>query len=221
LPTSSAQLPIEHIPESGRDLQTEAAHIFNAFGFFSADQLNQRAVIDGAVPLPNDTEMYEPGAHHSVPSPRSTPTDATCEGKSDTAIIPSAFPPALGKLAAHQSQSVRQPDGPKGPSPDRASIDPFLQAIENRLENEPEHTEQARGSSSKNFEQLAEQRDRVTLKIAEHTVELIGRLQNLSEEEKQRLFDALDELLATHGLTLGSATLNGAPVIRDSLGGAQ
>ena len=55
----------------------------------------------------------------------------------------------------------------------------------------------------------AEKADRLTLRVGGHVAEFIGRLEGLSEEDEKKMIKALSELLASHGLSLGRATVNG------------
>ncbi len=65
-----------------------------------------------------------------------------------------------------------------------------------------------------------DRQERLVFRIEEHVVELVGRLESLGEDEKQRLIEALDTLLEGYGLSLGSATLNGKSFTRALAQGA-
>jgi hypothetical protein len=66
-----------------------------------------------------------------------------------------------------------------------------------------------------------DRQERLVFRIEEDVVELVGRLQGLGDDEKQQLIEALDALLESYGLSLGSATLNGKPFARALAAGAQ
>jgi hypothetical protein len=55
--------------------------------------------------------------------------------------------------------------------------------------------------------------DRLIFRIGEQVVEVVGRLFDLSEDERQRLLSALGRTLESYGLSLGAATINGRPVV--------
>jgi len=114
-------------------------------------------------------------------------------------------------LAEHAASSPGPIGGADEPTEHSRPVDPHLRAIENRFANEPQLPEAASPSATAKRETHSEQRDKVTFKIAEHSVELIARLSNLSDDEKQRLYDEIESLLAAHGMSLANATVNGEP----------
>ena len=195
-------------------LRSALAHIFNAYGFFPAPE----AAAPGAAAATSDD--MGPAAQ-SEPAPGEPPVmDSPPQAGSEhgPGPAPQASPRAV---AVHAAGPRPAPEPGAGRPADSARpVEPHLRAIQNRLENEPALPEQASAKAADKRAAHAEQRDRVTLKIAEHSVELIARLSNLSDEEKQRLFDEIDSLLAAHGLSLAGATVNGEP-FSQALGRAQ
>ena len=49
-------------------------------------------------------------------------------------------------------------------------------------------------------------------RIGSHSVEILGRLQDLSSDEQDRLIEELGTLLAAYGFSIGQAKLNGTPM---------
>lgn len=187
-------------------LRSAIAHVFNAYGFFSTDagETTDTGVSQATASTAGDE--IDVGETDS-PEPQPPVADGSHPTPPDFSLPPQASARAV---AVHAGSLPPGPAG-KGHATDSQPVDPFLRALENRLANAPELPEQASTRATAKREAHAEQRDRVTLKIAEHSADLIARLSNLSDEEKQRLFDEIDSLLAAHGLSLASATLNGEP----------
>jgi len=216
-PFAPPGLPAQSDPASASSMRAEEAslrsalaHVFNAYGFFSTDQ--------------NDS------TGPSQPQPASATTSAADELEDDQppADLPPAEPPhqhtrgpealpaqasdrAKAVLAEHAASSPGPIGGADEPTEHSRPVDPHLRAIENRFANEPQLPEAASPSATAKRETHSEQRDKVTFKIAEHSVELIARLSNLSDDEKQRLYDEIESLLAAHGMSLANATVNGEP----------
>jgi hypothetical protein len=184
--------------------------VFNAYGFFAADQDQTSDATEcqqtlGTAPAAAHSEAQGSAAVESdtayVSGERRAPADSVTAlpDTPDIAVPHSDVPAASEPATRTVNEGLR-------------SVDAHLRAIENRLGNEPQVPDGASTKASANRLAHAEQRDRLTLKIAEHSVELIARLSNLSEDEKERLFGEIDSLLVEHGLSLTTATLNGEPL---------
>ena len=198
-------LPASPKPGEAAALRSAIAHIFNAFGFFPAD---------GENPSPmHTTAAVTVAGDQAVESHRTVADKAVLEAPLQPGQAPATLPRvALARAeAAHGRGAHPAPHATTNLPSEANTTDPFLRAIENRLTNEPELPEQANAKAAERREAQTARRDRVTLKIAEHSVELIARLSDLSEEDRQRLLDEVDCMLAEHGLSLASATLNGEP----------
>jgi len=189
-------------------LRAAIAHVFNAYGFFSADECQP-------------WEAGEPSSSGETGKVATQAGAPALADPSDNSTNPAPHPLGPGFALPQQPSSravpVHEGDVPvrpthEAPASDSRLGDQFLRSLENRLENEPQRADPASEKASARRSAQAEQRDRLTLKIAEHGIELVGRLSNLSEEEKQRLIDEINSLLAAHGLPLASATLNGEAI---------
>jgi len=209
---SSLAMPLPQQGDEGRGpagraneaaLRSAIAHVFNAYGFFTADDTQAPGQADDP---PNA------GIEGDVPGSPSPGLPAGEEGPGELAHRPqsSPAPQASERSFAVHAGDRPPPPGPAGPGRGEGvgRADPFLRALQNRFEH-AQLPDKANAKAVANRAAHAGQRDRVTLKIAENTVELIGRMTNLEDSEKQRLLDEIDSLLAAHGLSLDSATLNG------------
>ena len=67
-------------------------------------------------------------------------------------------------------------------------------------------------ASSRAASPAAATADRLLFRIGSHSVEILGRLQDLSSDEQDRLIEELGTLLAAYGFSIGQAKLNGTPM---------
>lgn len=216
LALSSSDLP----PDSGwagsmrtseTAVRSAIAHVFNAYGFFAAD----RSPTSDQTEFRQTPALASAGAHSGkMQTAAANRESADISGQHLAALDSASAPQASSRASAAHDNAFRAGREPiaKGTTESVRPGDAHLRSIENRLASERQLPDQASAKASPNREVQAEQRDRVTLKIAEHTVELVARLSNLSEEEKERLLGEIDSLLAEHGLSLATATLNGEPL---------
>lgn len=196
-----------------------AAEVFNAHGFFVA-----------GFPKPDDAAQSavsrvgnEPGANRSArPSLGQMEPDAGEDSRTNIELGGQISPPERSRGPEQQtaakilesSRSAREgrtlpratigpavSPKPKGPDPQAAGITPSGRAVQSKASTRP----------------MEVNGDRLIFQIGVQSVHLTGRLQGLSKDEQERLIASLTAVLASHGLSLGDARLNGMPVTSEIL----
>lgn len=225
------------------------AHVFNAFGFFPAstgegtrvpseekaalESAQQPAASSMANILPQNlrpegpTDQLAPIASaEGVPVSPSAPAASLPAGISEPSPDGESLPGKqlidshLGKVRSRMNEisvpGVKDLVRQERPSRPNAGLEPrrTSEGETNEVETGPDVPAPRDPASH-----VHNQRDRLVFRIGAHLVELIARLEGLSEEDEQRLIDALNDILEAHGLSLGPATLNGQPIDHGVFGG--
>lgn len=230
-----------------RPAGVEAAitHVFNAFGFFPASSPsdvpapNPGLTLSDKILSASDDEVRAPPTAEDVPAANPA-REARISKWSAPAPIAAGLvsPPGHDWRAATPGGNSAAPIGGSGPSrdqpvrardraePTRAS--PRIPMEAARVERPstlqfeaPDRSERSVRLSQHLPGSFAERHEKILFKIGAHIVELVARLEGLSEEEEQRLLDALSEALASHGFSLGAATINGRPIAAGLLAGGK
>lgn len=213
-------------------LALAVAHVFNAFGFFPAGAAGPSGPPAARISPASAQAVDEPEPEHAAT--RSTVPSAAASRNPDLAAA-GAEPAAKGEIsvnvdpglpaAAGELRAEAHFPGP-GTAPRKAPVErlaaPRAQASGEGLPVAGRPAERSQDAPVAGRRGLSGTRpvlqhseasaERLVFRIAEHCVELAGRLPGLSDDERQRLMDALADVLRGHGLSLASATLNGRPL---------
>jgi hypothetical protein len=223
------------------DFKADVAHVFNAFGFFSDDPA-QRAAHQSGIHASIAASSDPPPKH--LPSAGENPAlgPAAVGPVAATARVRGVAPAPVGGIDAQRDGSgpeaiaerlaidaagsglpaaaVHTPRPPSTRSAGAHVLPGTVIGFASRIA--PRNGESDVRNAPAGYARRspdAPSGDRLSLRIAANSAELVGRLAGLGEDDERRLVEALAELLARHGLTLRAAIFNGRPVAPATNGG--